>query len=146
MSLCSRKRIKAPNGTWDYECMIGAKVHVNSTPISNFFGTFCVSDEYTIKDIYFQVSLPGKCITIIELEGLPGKFFTWKDLQIIEVNEPKKVVNAVCGEFLCGEVICGKGVSHKGTWKDDLMNSRLGLVDDSENLPLSALDNNVLDD
>lgn len=144
MSLCSRKRIKAPNGTWDYDCMIGAKVRVNSTPITNFFGTFCNSDEYTIKDIYFQVSLPGKCITIIELEGLEGKFFTWKDLQIIEVNEPKQKYNAVCGEFLCGESICGRGVGKEATWKEDWKLAKLG--QDNEELPLTAFDNNILDD
>ena len=144
MSLCSRKRIKAPNGTWDYDCMIGAKVRVNSTPITNFSGTFCNSDEYIIKDIYFQVSLPGKCITIIELEGLEGKFFTWKDLQIIEVNEPKQKYNAVCGGFLCGESICGRGVGKEATWKEDWKLAKLG--QDNEELPLTAFDNNILDD
>lgn len=132
MSLCSRKRIKDPTGNWGYFSMLGAKVHIKSTPISNFFGTYCCSDTYVIKDISFQVSLDGKTITVIILDGLEDKFFTWKDLEIVEVGDAQ-LKNSQCGEFNCGESICGRGVDHEPTWIESIGNG-LAIIDSKGNV------------
>lgn len=39
--------------------------------------------KYKIQDLRFQVSLDGKCITLISLVGLPGITFTWDQLKLI---------------------------------------------------------------
>lgn len=83
MSNCGCKRDIDPAGTWDYQQMIGAKVKVKSMPMSNFHvGVF---GEFTVEDIYFRISLDGKAITIIRLKELPDLFFTWKDLEVLNL-------------------------------------------------------------
>lgn len=120
MSICSRTRISNPNGTWGYSSIVGSKVRLRSTPISNFFGTYCASDSYTVKDVYFQISLDGKAITELELVGLEGKFFTLKDVQFIEIGTEGKsaLKDALCGQFLCNESLCGRNVGHE-LWIDE---------------------------
>lgn len=116
MSNCLNQRITGPSGTWDYIQLLGAKVRINSLPISNFFGTMCsVSDEFTVKDIYFRISLDGKVITLVELVEYPGKFFTWKDLDVIEVNVTSKF-KPICGTFKSGQAICGYKVSTEASF------------------------------
>lgn len=90
---CKTSRYCCPDGIWSYENMIGAKVAVRSTTIGNFNTLIDGSGEYKIKDIYFRVSIDGKTITVVELEGLDGSYFTFKDLEILSVvNEPNKRV------------------------------------------------------
>ena len=115
MSICSRTRVSNPNGTWGYSSIIGSKVRLRSTPISNFFGTYCASDSYTVKDVWFQISLDGKAITVLELIGLEGKFFTLKDVQFVEIGSNiggSNLKDALCGQFLGNESICGRNVNH----------------------------------
>lgn len=38
----------------------------------------------TIQDIYFKVSLDGKCFTLVKLKEFPDFVFTLKDLKIHE--------------------------------------------------------------
>lgn len=125
-------RVKQPNGTWGYQSMVGAKVKVKSTAVTNFFSTFLASDTCTISDIYFQVSLDGKCITVIELAEQPGKFFTWKDLEIVElVNE--NLSDAICNFFVAGDSICGRNVSHEPTWLEDIKGG-IAIIDKDGNV------------
>lgn len=132
MSNCSRRRVKSPNGTWSYESLIGAQVRVRSTAVSNFFGTFLASETCTIKDIYFQISLDGKAITIIELAEYPGKFFTWKDLEVIEVGEGQ-MSNAICGVFAANETQVGRNVDHEPSWLDQIKNG-IAIIDKDGNV------------
>lgn len=132
MSNCSRRRIKSPNGTWNYDSLIGGKVRIRSTAVSNFFGSFMASEECTIKDIYFQISLDGKAITTIEVAEYPGKFFTWKDLEVIEVADGQ-LVNATCGLFASGESKCGHNVSTEPTWLEDIKNG-IAIIDKDGNV------------
>lgn len=104
---CKNKCVKDPSGIWDYEDMIGAKVTVKSMPVGNFFKMSSVSKVYTIKKIYFRVSLDGKVITNIELEGdeFEGVYFNWKDLIVQDINRITKPicdrVNSSCGTITC---------------------------------------------
>ena len=94
--------ITDPSGNWEYKDLLGASVHIKSASISS--GYFGASEKtvYTIESINFRVSLDGKCFTIISLKDLPGKTFTWKDLEIIELNFP-----SICGLFVSGSMFCG---------------------------------------
>lgn len=132
MSNCSRRRVKSPNGTWNYDSLIGGKVRIRSTAVTNFFGSFMASETCTIKDIYFQISLDGKAITIIEVAEYPGKFFTWKDLEVIEVAEGQ-MMNATCGLFAAGESQAGRNVSHEPTWLEDIKNG-IAIIDKDGNV------------
>lgn len=102
----SRKEILDPSGIWKYEQLLGAKVKIKSLAVSNLFYTFNTSDNCTIKDIHFRVSIDGKTITIVELDQYPGKVFTWRDLEIQEITNPCILDEAICGEFLSGEDTC----------------------------------------
>jgi hypothetical protein len=82
MNNCKCKRLVGPYGSWSTEELIGAFVRVNSMPVSNFVKGFDSSATYTIKDIYFRVTVDGKTITTITLNECPGMIFTWKDLEI----------------------------------------------------------------
>lgn len=82
MTNCECKRVKDPSGLWDFKNLIGAKVYIKSIPISNLIRISQTDVLYTISNIQFRVSVDGKAITIIELEEIPGSFFTWKDLCI----------------------------------------------------------------
>lgn len=113
---CKNLRVVGPCGNWNYYQLIGAKVRISSLPISNFFKCFSSNTDYfTIKDIYFRISLDGKTITIIELEEYPDKFFTWKDLEIIEINT-STISKPICGTFCCGQAICGYDVSKEASF------------------------------
>ena len=104
---CKDKCVKDPSGLWEFENMIGAKVTIKSMPIGNFFKMTSTSKVYTIKNIYFRVSLDGKVITNIELDGeeYEGIYFNWKDLIIQDVNKITKPivdrVNSSCGTITC---------------------------------------------
>lgn len=116
MSNCLNQRIVGPTGTWDYVQMLGAKVRIKSLPVSNFFGTMCsVADVLTVKDIYFRISLDGKVITVVELVEYPGKIFTWKDLEVVEVSVTAKF-RPICGTFKCGQAICGYKVNQDASY------------------------------
>lgn len=106
------KRVKDPSGNWDFLQLIGAKVHVKSVSITNFFCRINSSDLFTIKNIYFRISLDGKAMTIIELAELPDKVFNWRDLEVVELNNKNIYQDpAQCGMFLCGGTLCGNKVS-----------------------------------
>ena len=115
---CNR-RVKDPSGSWEYSQLLGAKVRVKSMPVSNFFCNMSF-DILTIDNIYFRISLDGKAITVIELAEMPGKVFTWRDLEIIELNRRNIYQNAaLCGTFLCGSTICGNKVSLEPSYNDN---------------------------
>lgn len=135
LNSCRNSRIVGPSGIWEYEQLIGAKVKVSSLPVSNFFGCFSgggSNDLLTIKDIYFRISLDGKTITVIELTEYPGKIFTWKDLEIIELNVISKF-KAVCGTFLSNQSICGYGVDTEASWIKDTSNG-IAFIDEKGNI------------
>lgn len=134
LNSCKNSRIVGPSGIWEYEQLIGAKVKVNSLPISNFFGCFSgrCKDLLTIKDIYIRISLDGKAITVIELVEYPGKIFTWKDLEIIELGISSKF-KAVCGTFLSNQSICGFGVDKEASWIKDTSNG-IAFIDEKGNI------------
>ena len=85
MRNCECKRIIDPAGTWEYCNMIGAMVKILSIPVGDFKpltkGTNCI-----IEDVYFRISTDGKVITVVKLKEYPDFLFTFKDLEIIEVN------------------------------------------------------------
>jgi hypothetical protein len=82
---CRKSRFVCPAGIWSYDNLIGAKVRIVSTTIGNFNQFSAIEDDYTIKDIYFRVSVDGKTITLVELEGLEDQYFTFKDLEILSI-------------------------------------------------------------
>lgn len=137
MNNCScnkNKRIVGPSGIWDYDQLLGAKVIVKSMPISNFFGSMCsASDKLTIKDIYFRISLDGKAITVLELNEYPGKIFTWKDLEVVELNTSSKA-KPICGTFLSGQAICGYKVDTAPTYLDDVNSGGIAFIDENGNI------------
>lgn len=132
MNNCANKRIVGPSGIWEYEQLLGAKVKLKSLPVSNFFGCMCSdSDTLTIKDIYFRISLDGKTITVLELAEYPGKIFTWKDVEVVDISSTAKF-KAICGTFLAGQTLCGYKVSHEPSYLDDLTNGGgIAVIDDS---------------
>lgn len=131
-SNCKNKRILGPSGNWDYYQLIGSKVRISSLPVSNFFGCInSVTDLYTISNIYFRISLDGKAITIVELEEYPGKFFTWKDLEVIEINTAT-LLKPICGTFCCGQALCGYQVSQEASFGLD--NSNIVVIDGDGNV------------
>lgn len=82
---CSHSKNVQPDGIWDLSNMIGAKVKIAS--ISGYFN-YNVQDfskTYTVVDIKFRVSLDGKAITLVYLDGITGTF-TLKDLEFITVR------------------------------------------------------------
>lgn len=93
-SNCKSNRYCCPDGIWEIDNLVGAKVAIRSTGIGNF--TTCMpSGEFKIKEIYFRVSVDGKAITLVKLEGLDDEFFTFKDLEILSVvKEPSKTLNS----------------------------------------------------
>lgn len=116
---CNR-RVKDPSGSWEHSQLLGAKVHVKSLPVSNFFCNINSSDVMTIENIYFRVSLDGKTITVIELSELPGKVFTWRDLEIIELSSKNIYQDpSICGIFLSGMTICGNKVSLEPSYDEN---------------------------
>lgn len=84
---CSCKRGIPPHGLWSIDNLIGAKVVIISTSIGNFLMGFDANEERTIKDVQFRISIDGKAITLVTLEGLEGKTFTLKDLEFIEMTD-----------------------------------------------------------
>lgn len=131
---CKNIRLTDPSGNWEYEQLLGAKVILKSTPISNFFKNCKVNSETTntIKDIYFRISIDGKAITIIELEELPGKFFTWRDIEIYELS-PSSIYKPICGTFKAGQAICGYKVDQSPSYLEDLAKG-IAIVDDIGNI------------
>lgn len=131
---CKNMRIVDPSGNWEYEQLLGAKVILKSTPISNFFqncSNVSSNGVHTIKDIYFRVSIDGKAITIIELEDMPDKFFTWRDIEITELS-PSSIYKPICGTFLSGQAICGYKVDQSPSYIDELSNGIVILSDSGE--------------
>jgi len=77
-----------PTGVYTKDEMIGAKVQVKSLSLQNGQEWKHKSTEnFTIKDIAFRISLDGKCFAIITLEEVNDRVFTWKDLEVVEINE-----------------------------------------------------------
>lgn len=90
-------RLTCPAGIWNIENLIGAKVAIRSTGICNLSSGWA-DDDYIIKDIYFRISTDGKTITLVELEGLEGETFTFKDLEVLGVvGEPQPSAGIVIG-------------------------------------------------
>lgn len=132
ISSCKNKRIVGPSGIWEYEQLVGAKVRVKSMPVSNFFGCFSgVNDLLTIKDIYFRISLDGKTVSVIELTEYPGKIFTWKDLEVVELHIVSKF-KATCGTFLCDQTTCGYKVEDTASWLENI--NGIALIDEKGNV------------
>lgn len=130
---CNR-RVKDPSGSWEYSQLLGAKVRVKSMPVSNFFCSINASDLLTIDNIYFRVSLDGKTITVIELTEIPGKIFTWRDLEIVELNSRNLYQDpSLCGVFLCGVTLCGNKVSLEPSYDENPLESSGGIsvIDES---------------
>lgn len=105
-SICNRTRVTDPSGIWEYKNMIGAKVRISSMPVSNlnFSFAFNCSAIYTVDDVYFRVTTDGKTITIIRLKEIPDYIFTWKDLEVINIQN---ISESICGLCYCGQTICG---------------------------------------
>ena len=132
------KRIKDPSGNWELSQVLGAKVHIKSMPVSNFFCNMQGSDLYTIENIYFRISLDGKTITVIELAEFPNKIFTWRDIEIVELST-KSIYSdpATCGTFLCGGTILGNKVSLDPSYDDVLEPGESGgiaFIDENGNI------------
>lgn len=134
MNIC-KGRVRGPSGIWKYNQLIGATVFIKSSPSCNFFSLKDASKEYTIKNIYVKISLDGKAITVIEIEGIPGKVFTWRDLEIVRIN-CAAYKDAVCGEFLSGEALVGSGVSSEGSFGPDEggLGDGVAVIDDKGNI------------
>lgn len=131
-SNCYNARVVGPTGTWEYTQLLNARVRIKSLPVSNFFCNMSsATDLYTINDIYFRVSLDGKVISLIELRELPGKFFTWKDLEIVEINITS-VTRPICGTFNCGRAICGYKVSPDASFGSGI--GSIAVVDENGNV------------
>lgn len=75
-----------PSGEVDINKVIGATVRLVSACQSQGWIENVDQKTYTIKDILFRVSIDGKTFTIIKLEGLENKTFTWKDIEFISLN------------------------------------------------------------
>lgn len=90
-SFCFGGRISSvePSGLVGIDEMIGAEVKLLSSDMIN---TICYEDlkgheTFHISSINFRLSLDGQCFTILQLEELPGRCFTLKDIKIVELNE-----------------------------------------------------------
>ncbi len=84
---CECNRGLGPAGIWEYKNMVGSRVKIKSIPVSNFFRLADADKTFTVSDVYFRVSTDGKVITVVKLEGLEDVIFTWKDLEVISLNE-----------------------------------------------------------
>lgn len=134
MNNCNNMRIVSPSGIWEYDQLIGAKVVVKSLSVSGNFFNMCTGgrDLFTIEEIYFRISLDGKTITVIKLRELPDKIFTWKDLEVVEINSEKKY-RPICNTFLCGQAICGYKVDTSPSYIDELKGG-IVVLDDKGNV------------
>jgi hypothetical protein len=103
-----RVKVTSPSGLWDYQSLLGASVKIKSLSVKAGFA-YDGNSTYQIKSIGFRMSSIGKSYTVITLDGLPGKEFVWKDLEIIGLRIPMWKP-AMCGMFCAGEAICGYGV------------------------------------
>lgn len=128
MNIC-KGRVRGPSGIWKYNQLIGATVYIKSSPSCNFFSLKDATKEYVIKDIYVKISLDGKAITVIEIDGIPGKVFTWRDLEIVRIN-CAIYKDAICGGFNSGEAIVGSGVSKEPSYETDCVDG-VAVIDDS---------------
>lgn len=100
-----RIKVTSPSGLWDYQSFLGASVRIKSLSVKAGFA-YDGNSIYSIKDIGFRMSSVGKSYSVITLEGLPGKEFVWKDLEILSLRFPMWKP-AICGMFCAGEAICG---------------------------------------
>lgn len=113
MGSCRNRRCTSPAGTWDYHNLIGATVEIKSLPLAAYWGyqEVVTSGEYKISDIKFRVSVDGKVFTVVELEGLEGRTFLWKDLEIKCLGNYTNMseANSIIGRSgaTAGGVICG---------------------------------------
>lgn len=108
------KRTCYPNGTWNAEDLIGAKVKIRSMPISNFNTLTNIGGDKTIEKIEFQVSIDGKAFTVITLKELPGQVFLWKDLMITKISGKDVEKKAVPSDYnKPGELVSGQGDKDK---------------------------------
>ena len=108
-TVCRRTRVTDPAGIWDYSNLIGATVRISSISVGNLNNMFGVDSEWhhTIEDIYFRVTTDGKTITVIRLKDMPDCLFTWKDLEVLDLQYTGL---AICGLCCCGQFLCGEGV------------------------------------
>ena len=137
MTNCGCSRAINPSGIWEYYQLIGAKVYIRSTPVSNFFNLQNASSTSTIKDIYFRITVDGKTITVIELEEYPGRVFTWKDLMIHEIVNAVQI-KAICRTFDCGKAICGLDVVKSPTYGEQICGG-ISILDDNGNVISSRM-------
>lgn len=84
MSNCCCNRETDPAGTWSYNDLLGSVVRIKSVSP----GMKVEADKLcTIEDIVFRVSLDGKTITKVILAEYPEYYFTWKDLEVVNIVE-----------------------------------------------------------
>lgn len=86
---CKCRRITDPAGVWDIDEIIGSKVKVKSTSIVNFIEGFDSEELLIVEKVQFRVSVDGKAITILTLEGIDATF-TLKDLEFIDIKEKER--------------------------------------------------------
>lgn len=85
---CDCKRLIGPSGIWSVNDLIGAVVQVGSLPVSNFgSAALDVNSKFVIESIDFRISLDGKAITVVKLNGLDGYIFTLKDLIFVGIYQ-----------------------------------------------------------
>lgn len=71
----------------DPQKLIGAKVNIKSLTIHNgmSWSKDDQTEECTVEDIGFKISLDGKCFTIVTLKEHPTRRFTLGDLIVISL-------------------------------------------------------------
>lgn len=129
------KSIKNPSGSWSYEQLIGAKVRVVSTSVSNMFRSFDCNDISTISKIDFRISTDGKVIPIVILSEYPDKAFTCRDIAVIELCNDYQY-DAVCGKFMSGQSLVGLNVDTSLTVDEESgdLGGGISLIDDKGNV------------
>ena len=73
------------SGLINIQELVGAKVHIISVTMQNcnYHGTS--KDVYTVGNIYFRVTLDGKCHTLVSLAEIPEMTFKLTDLEFVEL-------------------------------------------------------------
>lgn len=130
MAIC--KRINSIEGTWTYADMIGSIVTLRSLQCGNYFRFLeSSSQDLTLEEIYFRVTLDGKISPVFKVKEFPDRLFSVRDMELVEINQVPSV-KSICGEFLCGQAICGYDVSHDPSF--DEIEGGLAVIDDSGNI------------
>lgn len=96
----------SPYGNWNYGNLVGGTAKITSKAVGTGSWGVPTDEVFLIKDVKIKIETQtGRGVTVVTLEGLNGKEFYLKDLQILSVT---KICPAICGNSTCGKVICGK--------------------------------------